>query len=136
MEVQFVKASSLSIKKCHYLRFLFLLTLNASLLASSIDISHEDNRKVLTSKQELIMTEIKVYSRKICPYCDRAKDLLKKKGLEYTEIDLDQEPDKIKEMVSLSKRRTVPQIFINGHPIGGCDDLYDLDAQGKLEEYL
>ena len=82
------------------------------------------------------MNEVIIYTKKICPFCDRAKDLMNSKGWSYTEIDLDLHPDKIQEMLKLSKRRTVPQIFIGGVHVGGCDDLYDLNAAGKLEEFF
>ena len=110
--------------------------MTSCVFAQKIQLDENSQQLISLPQKEKIMSDIQVYSKKICPYCDRAKDLLKKKGWSYTEIDLDQEPDRIKEMMTLSKRRTVPQIFINGHHIGGYDDLYDLETQGKLEEYL
>lgn len=82
------------------------------------------------------MTEIIVYSSAVCPYCDRAKALLDRKGLAYQEIRVDLDEHKRIEMMELSGRRTVPQIFINGKSIGGCDDLYALEQQGLLDKLI
>ena len=83
------------------------------------------------------MAEILVYSGPSCPYCTRAKLLLQKKGAAFTEIDVRAEPDKMEEMMSKSGgKRSIPQIFIGGKHIGGCDDLYALDADGKLDGLL
>jgi glutaredoxin 3 len=82
------------------------------------------------------MSKIIIYSKDPCPYCVRAKNLLRRKGVEFTEIKITS--DEIKsEMISKSGgRMTVPQIFINEKHIGGCDDLHALDAAGKLDELL
>lgn len=77
-----------------------------------------------------------IYSTQQCPYCDQAKALLNKKAVSYTEIKVDQDPAQRDEMVRLSGRRTVPQIFINDHHVGGCDDLYALEQAGKLDALL
>lgn len=82
------------------------------------------------------MAEIIMYTKGYCPYCTKAKTLLASKGQKFTEISLDAHPEKIEEMVEKSKRRTVPQIFINDQSIGGFDDLYALNQQGKLDELL
>ncbi len=83
------------------------------------------------------MTSILIYTKEYCPYCTQAKKLLKEKNQQFTEIDLGLRPDLRDEMISKSKgRNTVPQIFINGQHIGGCDDLYALEDQGKLDELL
>lgn len=82
------------------------------------------------------MAEIIIYSTAYCPYCVRAKELLQQKHASFTEIRVDVQPELRDEMISKSGRRTVPQIFINGQHIGGCDDLYALDAQGKLDTLL
>lgn len=79
------------------------------------------------------MKKVEIYTTKICPYCVRAKELLKRKQIPFQEIDVSDDVVQRQEMEKLSGRRTVPQIFINGEPIGGCDDLYALDAAGKLE---
>jgi glutaredoxin 3 len=73
----------------------------------------------------------------ICPYCIRAKMLLKRKGAEIDEIAVDFGGDKRQEMIQrASGRTTVPQIFINGRHIGGCDDLFELESAGELDELL
>ncbi|MDI9819127.1 MULTISPECIES: glutaredoxin 3 [unclassified Legionella] len=82
------------------------------------------------------MAEVIIYSTAYCPYCMRARDLLDKKGVTYTDIRIDAQPDKRDEMISKSGRHTVPQIFINGQHIGGCDDMYALDKQGHLDKLL
>ncbi len=83
------------------------------------------------------MSTITVYSGPSCPYCSRAKLLLQKKGASFEEIDVRANPDKLDEMKKRSGgKQTIPQIFINGQHIGGCDDLYALDAAGKLDALL
>ncbi|STX43550.1 glutaredoxin Grx [Legionella donaldsonii] len=82
------------------------------------------------------MAEVIMYSTVYCPYCMRARQLLESKGVSYTDIRIDDEPDKRDEMIAKSGRHTVPQIFINGQPIGGCDDMYALEHQGRLDELL
>lgn len=75
---------------------------------------------------------VKVYVTTYCAYCVRAKDLLKKRGIAYEEIDVTKDDDKRDWLVKVTGRRTVPQIFIGDEPIGGSDDLYALDREGKL----
>ena len=82
------------------------------------------------------MAEVIMYTKSHCPYCDKAKTLLATKNQSFTEISLDKHPEKTEEMIEKSQRRTVPQIFINGQSVGGFDDLYALNQQGKLEELL
>ncbi|WED42308.1 glutaredoxin 3 [Legionella cardiaca] len=82
------------------------------------------------------MAEVIMYSTAYCPYCTRARDLLDKKGVTYTDIRVDDEPMRREEMITKSGRRTVPQIFINGQHIGGCDDMYALDKAGHLDKLL
>lgn len=82
------------------------------------------------------MAEVIMYSTTYCPYCMRARQLLESKGVSYTDIRIDEEPAKRDEMIAKSGRHTVPQIFINGQPIGGCDDMYALEHQGRLDELL
>ncbi len=78
--------------------------------------------------------KIVIYSKKICPFCVRAKDLLKSKGLNYTEINVENSEKDLMEMIEKSgNKRTVPQIFINGHHIGGYDDLSKANKTGKLD---
>ena len=83
------------------------------------------------------MAEIVVYSGPQCPYCVRAKELFKRKGVAFTEYDVKSDVARFEEMLAISNgRRTIPQIFINGQHIGGCDDLYALDAKGGLDPLL
>ncbi len=84
------------------------------------------------------MTDITIYTSPVCPYCARAKDLLKRKGhSEFKEIDISAGESVREEMMKKSGgKRTVPQIFINGTHVGGSDDLYALDKAGKLDGLL
>lgn len=81
---------------------------------------------------------ITLYTKGYCPYCARAKALLRAKGVtDWTEYDLEVVPEKLGEMVARSNgRRTVPQIFIDGDHVGGSDDLQALDAAGRLDRRL
>lgn len=85
---------------------------------------------------EVFMATIVVYSSANCSYCERAKYLLQSKNQTYTEIRVDLDSQKREEMMARSGRKTVPQIFINNHHIGGCDDLYALEHAGKLDQLL
>ena len=71
-----------------------------------------------------------------CPYCQRVRGLLAKKGLEFTEIDVDEDGKLRQEMIARSGRRTVPQIFIGDKHVGGCDDLFSLDGSGELDRLI
>lgn len=83
------------------------------------------------------MAKVIIYIKDYCPHCVKAKNLLKKKGVEFEEIDITRDVALQEEMFAKSEgRRTVPQIFINGQAIGGCDDLYALDSDGKLDSLL
>lgn len=83
------------------------------------------------------MADILIYTGQFCGYCMRAKALLEKKGAAYREIDVSANPALREEMVQAAGgRRTVPQIFIGGRHIGGCDDLYALDHTGGLDPLL
>lgn len=83
------------------------------------------------------MSAVEVYVTRTCPYCIRAKELLKRKGVNFQEIDVSNDDEARMALVKKADgRRTVPQIFINGQGIGGCDDLYALDAAGKLDTLL
>jgi glutaredoxin 3 len=79
---------------------------------------------------------IVMYTTNWCPYCERARKLLKSKGASFEEIDVESTPEKRAEMISRSGRRTVPQIFIGEQHVGGSDDLAALEAAGKLEPLL
>jgi glutaredoxin 3 len=80
--------------------------------------------------------EIVMYAAGWCPYCDRARKLLTQKGLAFKEIDVDEDAELREQMIARSGRRTVPQIFIGAKHIGGCDDLYALDAGGQLDPLI
>lgn len=82
------------------------------------------------------MANIEIYSKEWCPYCAKAKALLKAKGLSYQEIDVTTDEARQREMVERSGRRTVPQIFLDGVSIGGYDDLANLNATGELDQRL
>ncbi len=82
------------------------------------------------------MAQVVVYTTSYCPYCFGAKALLRSKNVEFEEIDVTDDPARRAEMERLSARRTVPQIFINGKPVGGFDDARRLDAAGELDRLL
>lgn len=82
------------------------------------------------------MKPVTVYSTQICPYCVRAKSLLDRKHVPYTDIMVDRDPDKLAEMMQKTGRRTVPQIFVGETHVGGCDELYALDRAGGLDPLL
>ncbi|HET9916435.1 MAG TPA: glutaredoxin 3 [Candidatus Binatia bacterium] len=82
------------------------------------------------------MAQVIIYTTNWCPYCNAAKALFRSKSVEFEEIDVTDDPKKRMEMERLSRRRTVPQIFIDGRPIGGYDDARMLDAIGELDKLL
>ncbi|WP_159911222.1 glutaredoxin 3 [Pantoea sp. 18069] len=83
------------------------------------------------------MQAVKMYTTAVCPYCIRAKQILKSKGVEQIEeIRIDLDPVARDHMMQTTGRRTVPQIFIGETHVGGCDDLIALDAQGGLQPLL
>jgi len=83
------------------------------------------------------MAQVEMYTTMWCPYCARARALFERKGVAFDEIDLDAEPNRRNEMMRrASGRRTVPQIFIDGEHIGGCDDMMALDRAGRLDPKL
>ncbi|RYE05713.1 MAG: glutaredoxin 3 [Rickettsiaceae bacterium] len=83
------------------------------------------------------MNQVIIYTSSRCPYCDRAKSLLNSKGVSYHEINIENDPNLKNEMIAKSNnRKTVPQIFIGDQHVGGCDDLYDLDRNKKLDTLL
>jgi glutaredoxin 3 len=77
-----------------------------------------------------------MYTKSWCPYCERARGLLKSKNVAFTEVDVESQPEQREEMIRRSGRRTVPQIFIGTRHIGGSDDLHELDAAGGLDPLL
>jgi glutaredoxin 3 len=84
-----------------------------------------------------VMTHpVVIYTTTTCPYCIRAKKVLSAKSVDYQEIDVSNDPDTRKYLVEATGQRTVPQIFIAGKSIGGCDDMIALDRQGKLDDLL
>ena len=83
------------------------------------------------------MQAVKMYTTAVCPYCIRAKQILKSKGVEQIEeIRVDLNPDERVRMMEITGRRTVPQIFIGATHVGGCDDLVALDRRGGLMPLL
>ena len=83
------------------------------------------------------MPHVKMYTTAVCPYCVRAKQILKAKGVaEIEEIRIDQLPEAREHMMNITGRRTVPQIFIGDVHVGGCDDLMALDNRGGLMPLL
>lgn len=83
------------------------------------------------------MPDVVIYTTPFCPYCARAKRLLDSKGVSYEEIDLYAQPGRRDEMVQRAEgRTTVPQVFIDGKPYGGSDDIHALDRAGKLDPLL
>jgi glutaredoxin 3 len=83
------------------------------------------------------VVRVEIYVKSTCPYCFRAQRLLEGKGVQFETYVLDYGGPLREEMIQrASGRTTVPQIFINGQHVGGCDDLYALDRQGKLEQIL
>jgi glutaredoxin 3 len=77
--------------------------------------------------------KIEIWGTEFCGYCAAARMLLKKKGLEYEEVSVSRDPGLRQQMEQRSGRRSVPQIFIDGRPIGGFDELYALDESGELD---
>jgi len=83
------------------------------------------------------MSNVELYTKPTCGFCHMAKRLLKSKGITFNEVNISAQPDKRPEMIQRSNGgRTVPQIFINGTHVGGCDDLFALESNGKLDAML
>lgn len=83
------------------------------------------------------MPHIRMYTTAVCPFCIRAKQLLRARGVsEIEEIRIDLDRDQLAEMMRITGRRTVPQIFIDDYHVGGCDDLQALDREGRLTPLL
>jgi glutaredoxin 3 len=83
------------------------------------------------------MAKVEIYSGDYCPYCQRAKALLKQRDIEFTEYNVQNEPERRQEMAERAPGvRTIPQIFINDRHVGGCDDLHALDRKGELSNWL
>ena len=83
------------------------------------------------------MAKVTIYTTMMCPYCTQAKSLLKQKGVEYDEIDVTFSGKKRRQMMEMAEGRyTVPQIFIDEVPIGGSDELVELEMSGELDQLL
>ena len=82
------------------------------------------------------MKPVEIYTTKTCPYCIAAKALLKKKGVSFAEVDVSGNQTLRAKMTQRAGRTSVPQIWIDGNHIGGCDDLHELDRIGKLDVML
>jgi glutaredoxin 3 len=82
------------------------------------------------------MSKVQIYTTQICPYCHRAKALLRDKGVDYEEVDVMAIPGARDKMIDRSGRTSVPQIFVGDTHVGGCDDLYALESKGALDTLL
>lgn len=83
------------------------------------------------------MSKVEIFTKGYCPYCQRAKALLEQKGVEYIEFPIDKQPELRDTMIQRANGGyTVPQIFINQQHIGGCDDMFALESQNKLDKLL
>ena len=83
-----------------------------------------------------MIAKVEIFTKFACPFCYRAKTLLDNKGVAYDERDASGGAVREDMLARSNGRTTVPQIFINGHHVGGCDDLFDLEAAGKLDPLL
>ena len=81
------------------------------------------------------MNAVTIYTTKVCPYCVRAKGILRRNGLVFTEIDVSRDEDRLA-LVEKSGRKTVPQIYIGEHHVGGCDDLEAAEQSGALSQLV
>ena len=82
------------------------------------------------------MAVVKIYTKTYCPACDLAKQVLKQKGVSFQEFVMDDKPKEMKELIEKTQMKTVPQIFINDHLIGGCSDMMELDKKNQLDILL
>jgi len=83
------------------------------------------------------MQKVELFTKGYCPYCKRAKALLSEKGIDFTDFEIDKQPELRDTMIERANgRHTVPQIFIGDTHVGGCDDLFALEAKGTLDELL
>ncbi|PLY00804.1 MAG: glutaredoxin 3 [Desulfuromonas sp.] len=82
------------------------------------------------------MKKIEIYTKDYCPYCHRAKELLRTKEVEFIEYDVTNDLNRENEMRDRCSQRTVPQTFVDNQHLGGCDDLFDLESEGKLDKAL
>jgi glutaredoxin 3 len=87
--------------------------------------------------QEINMSKVDIYTKGHCPYCHRAKALLTKKEITFNEIEIDVRPELRSTMIERAKgKSTVPQIFVKDHHVGGCDELFALEAKNQLDSLL
>jgi glutaredoxin 3 len=87
--------------------------------------------------EKLMTPKVEIYTWRTCPFCIRAKSLLKQKGIDFIEYSIDGDEAARSQMAKRAQgRKSLPQIFINDHHIGGCDDIHALEAQGKLDPLL
>jgi glutaredoxin 3 len=101
------------------------------------DCGRDKSRPYKLQPTKKIMKKTIIYSKKICPYCVKAKILLDRKGLKYEEISIENNDELRNEMIEKSGgRMTVPQIFIGDHHVGGCDDLYAAEEAGELDKII
>ena len=82
------------------------------------------------------MAQVTIYTRPFCGYCSRAVSLLRRKGVEFTEIEAGFDPEKRREMIERSGRHTFPQIFVGQTHLGGCDEMMELELSGELDQIL
>ena len=82
------------------------------------------------------MATVKIYTKTTCPACVLAKQVLSQKGVSFEEFVMDDKPQELKALIEKTNMKTVPQIFINGHLIGGCSDMIDLDKKNQLDILL
>ncbi len=82
------------------------------------------------------MAVVKIYTKTYCPACDLAKQILSQKGVSFEEFIMDDKPEELKALIEKTQMKTVPQIFINGHLIGGCSDMMELDKKNQLDILL
>ena len=82
------------------------------------------------------MATVKIYTKSTCPACDLAKQILNQKGVSFEEFIMDDKPEELKALINKTNMKTVPQIFINDHLIGGCSDMMDLDKKNQLDILL
>ena len=82
------------------------------------------------------MAAVKIYTKTSCPACVLAKQILDQKGVSFEEFVMDDKPEELQALIKETNMKTVPQIFINGHLIGGCSDMIDLDKKNQLDILL
>jgi len=82
------------------------------------------------------MKRVEIYTKSYCPYCKRAKELLRIKGVAFTDYDVTDDPAREREMKERSGRDTVPEIFIDDALVGGCSELFELDEKRELDRLL